>query len=543
MPINRNLPLPEGAPRTLALRTSAPRPQHPQDADFGIPVDRPSPGQPRHRLVTIGDSLTHGFKSLAITDTSLSWPAIVAAELGIADTFRYPSYPGPADCPGLPLNLEALLHRLEGISPNASTLWRTPRMLLAARKVMDHVEDYWETGLGAELPSAAAPLNHNLGIFGWDLRDAMSKSFGWCHDKITGDPDADDDALFNQLVSHNGERAALRALGGAGNDRGTTQVSAALTLGNDGSIETGDNPGDTSDGIETLVVQLGANNALATVVNFKLVWSADGYDDLDRKNKFTIWQPEHFAAELDLLTAEIATIRARHVIWTTVPHVTIAPLARGVGEKPYYSRYFPRYTRPWITDQDFDPSRDDCLTGDQMRAIDSAIDDYNDAIKAAVVAARRDRNLDWYLMDLCALLDSMAYRRYLTSPGSWPDWFEPYKLPARLAALSPQPDTRFFTSDALGRTQGGIIALDGVHPTTIGYGILAQEYIRVMETAGVIFHDSAGNPQPTPVEVDFAGLIDADTLITKPPHSLAGTLRTLGWLDEAADVFAALRGG
>src|SRR5204863_5512060 len=44
-----------------------------------------------------------------ITDTNLSWPAIVAWELGLsAQQFTFPRYPGPAGCPGLPLNLEAV---------------------------------------------------------------------------------------------------------------------------------------------------------------------------------------------------------------------------------------------------------------------------------------------------------------------------------------------------------------------------------------------------------------------------------------------------
>jgi hypothetical protein len=51
----------------------------------------------------LGDSLTQGFKSLAITDTGLSWPAIVAWELRLsAQQFTFPRYPGPAVCPGLP---------------------------------------------------------------------------------------------------------------------------------------------------------------------------------------------------------------------------------------------------------------------------------------------------------------------------------------------------------------------------------------------------------------------------------------------------------
>jgi hypothetical protein len=46
------------------------------DPTLGIPVNISKIGNPQHRLVTIGDSLTHGFQSGAIFNTSLSYPAI-----------------------------------------------------------------------------------------------------------------------------------------------------------------------------------------------------------------------------------------------------------------------------------------------------------------------------------------------------------------------------------------------------------------------------------------------------------------------------------
>ena len=52
-----------------------------EDPTLGIEVDREADGRPRNRLVTIGDSLTHGFQSGAIFNTDISWPAIVAREL------------------------------------------------------------------------------------------------------------------------------------------------------------------------------------------------------------------------------------------------------------------------------------------------------------------------------------------------------------------------------------------------------------------------------------------------------------------------------
>ena len=180
------------------------------------------------------------------------------------------------------------------------------------------------------------------------------------------------------------------------------------------------------------------------------------------------------------------------------------------------SRYFPFYTRPWITDDDFDPKRDPRITEDEARAIDSAIDGFNSAIIASVKAARQD-GLDWYLFDLGGLLDSLAVRRYVESPWARPSWWRPYELPPELLRLDPVPNTRFFRAGSDGYTDGGLFSLDGIHPTTIGYGLIAQEVIRVMERAGVRFTQRDGvTPRAGPVRVDFARLLMADTLVSHP---------------------------
>src|SRR5262249_7854857 len=151
------------------------------------------------------------------------------------------------------------------------------------------------------------------------------------------------------------------------------------------------------EGIETMVVMLGANNALGSVVSLQPCWTPENYLDLDpeqrliAKRNYNVWRPDHFAAEWATLVERLRAVEAQHVIVATVPAVTIAPIARGVaGKIAPQSRYFPYYTRPWITDTDFDEDRDPRLTVDEARAVDSAIDAYNDTIVASVEAARRD---------------------------------------------------------------------------------------------------------------------------------------------------------
>lgn len=493
------------------------------DPTLGIAVDVDRTGSPPHRIVSIGDSITQGFASGAVFHTDLCYSAIVAHELGW-DGLRVPGYPGFG---GLPLNIELLLRTLQDRFGTTFEWWEVPQALFALRQYMDQVEDYWERGPGSRNP-VVAPPRHLLAVYGWDLRDALERTPD--RELAAVRPPRDD--LVNQLVSDHGSRAALRALPNAtAAQRAGTVFDAAVELGSEGD--------GASHGIETLVVALGSNNALGAVTSLELVWSGPGFDTLAGKAGFTVWRPEHFRAELALVAAQVARVRARHVVWCTVPHVTIAPIARGVGAKPPGSPYFDHYTRPWISDAEFDPRRHKHLTGVEAAAVDAAVDAYNDDIVATVAAARR-RGQDWYVCDMATLLDRLAVRRYLLDPTARPPWWTPYPLPPALARLDPAPDVQFLTTGADGRrATGGLFSLDGTHPTTVGYGLLAQELITVMERAGVGFRYVDGTERPGPVQVDVERLIRRDTLVNFPPGNVTSGLKVLGWADEVAGVFGA----
>ncbi|POX38041.1 hypothetical protein C3486_24965 [Streptomyces sp. Ru73] len=494
------------------------------DATLGIEVPHRWRGEPRHRLVAVGDSLAQGFQSGAVFRTELSFPALIAYEMGWARHFRQASFHGLG---GLPLNIELLLRDLEAHYGREVDWWEAAPALFRAHRFMDRVEDYWERGPGTVVPRTTA-VHHNLAAFGWDLRDALAKSADVCRRTIS----APTDNLLDQVVEHAAERAALRVLPAFPPEAGAlTQLGAVRKLGDEVGAT------DPEHGIETLIVFLGANNALPVVTRLRVVWSGDGYDDPARKEAFTVWRPEHFTAELRLLAQEVRAVKVRHVIWCTVPHVTIAPLARGVGGKTRPgSAYFPYYTRPWIGDRDFDPRQDPHITGQQAQDVDRAIDRYNDAITAEVRQARQDGK-DWYLLDTAGLLDRLAARRYADDPLARPEWWQPYVLPPRLQALTPPPNTHFLAGDGERRVDGGLFSLDGIHPTTVAYGILAQETINVMRLANVEFRrPDEKTPRPDPVLVDFDRLIRHDTLINHPPGNLTQGLAVLGWADQALDL-------
>jgi hypothetical protein len=513
-------------PAEVQIRTNPREPV--TDPTLGIEVPRGAAVTTKHRLVTVGDSLTHGFMSAAVHRTDLSWPAITAYELGLtAEQFTFPTYEWPTGPGGLPLDLERLARSFEkrfGAHLDFREIVRAGRWL---QSYMDGVEDYWERGDGSRTPPRGPPF-HNMAVYGWDLLDPQLLTSTTIASRLARP--TNDDPL-SQLVERHQDRAAWPILQRArrGN-RSRTVLDAVAAMSR------------PTEGVETLVVVLGPNNALGAVVTLKPTWTPEGYAKLSPEERLAarvgcnLWRPSAFAADWSLLEAKLRAVTAQHIIIATVPSVTIAPIARGVFNKIRpQSRYYPYYTRPWIADEDFDTKRDPYITGDEARAIDSAIDSYNETIIGSVAAARTD-GLDWYLFDMGSTLDRLATRRYIEGPWARPSWWTPYELPVALRALDPVPNTRFFRCGPGGRTEGGLFSLDGVHPTTIGYGIVAQEIIKVMELAGVAFLDRNGHPRSSPVLIDFERLLRADTLIGAPPAAVSDTLSLIGWLDDKLDL-------
>jgi hypothetical protein len=487
------------------------------DPTLGIEVaPPPQDAPPRNRLVAIGDSLTMGFQNYAAFRTDMSYPAIIAHELGAGDAFRVPEYDGPGD--GLPLNLEALVRDLEARFGARIDLWEAPGALLRIRQWLEAHEDYWERGPGARF-TPPPEINHNLGVSGRSFYEAVRETARGLERQINPPRDSIIDPLLPEDAD---ARMALRALASAGG-MGLTAFQAAEALG----AQTGDGH-DARFGIETLVVMLGSNSALGSVARLRVDWQRT---TSPRRAAATVLAPSVFREDLMAAVRRVRRIRARLVVWATVPHVTIAPIARGVDEKVRDgSRYFEHYTYPWIAGARFNRAWDPHITHRQARAVDAAIDQYNDDIARAVAAARR-AGRDWRILDIAGLLDRLAHRRYLQDRSAQPPWWTPYPLPPELAALRPVPDSQFLSTDDAGRRDaGGLISLDGVHPTTIGYGILAQEVIDVMGGAGVRFQRPDGTPRPWPVRVDMGRVLAEDTLMQHPPRSADSSLRTIGWV-------------
>jgi hypothetical protein len=471
------------------------RPRFP-DPTLGVAV--PDPGAAAaHPLVTVGDSVTHGMSHGAVSRRDVSWPAMVADCLGVA--MRAPEYGGPLG--GLPFNIEGLLRRLQDSFGERLNPLELVRLPLTLHELVDANEDFWERGAGASAPPTDV-RSTNLGIYGWDVRDCLSYTAGVAAARLAAAPPHDD--LLGAVPSNDSDIAARAVLAPFGPS--AAQIDAAAWFGDNG-------------GIGTLVVAHGANNALRSVVDKSVVWSDTGFDTLEGKGGYNVWRPTHFALEYGRLVDAVRRIDAQRVVLATVPHVTVAPIANGVnpddpGRKwREGSRYFPYYTDPWIAEADFRPDKHRSITHQEARAIDSAIDQYNTTIVEAVRHARSEGRR-WYLLDLCGILDGLAQRRYVDDDeAAGRNGWTPYPLPAEFAGL----DTRFFRSDRTGRLQGGLFGLDGVHPTTSGYAIVAGAVLDVLAVAGV----KAANP------IDYADLARRDTLNANPPALMTTALNLI----------------
>jgi hypothetical protein len=464
------------------------------DPTLGVDVPAAGADTAAHPLVTVGDSLTHGMSSGAVSGARPTWPAVVAGCLGI--DLPEPTYGGPLG--GLPFDIEGLLRRLQDTFGDRLNPLELVALPVELQRLVDANEDHWERGAGAVAPPTDVRFA-NVGIYGWDVRDCLSYTAGLAAARLAASPPHDD--LLGAVPSNDSDLAARSVLAPFGPS--AAQIDAAAWFGDDG-------------GIGTLVVVHGGNNALRSVVDKNVVWSDAGYDTLEGKDGYTVWRPTHFAMEYGRLVDAVRGIDARRVLLATVPHVTVAPIANGVNpEAPGRkwregSRYFPYYTDPWIDEADFRPDRHRHLTHQQARAIDSAIDQYNATIAEAVRHARSEGR-HWYLLDLCGVLDGLAQRRYIDDDeAAAANGWVPYPLPPELADL----DTRFFRSDRSGRLQGGLFGLDGVHPTTSGYTVLAQAVLDVLRVAGI-------EPQRP---LDVADLRRRDTLNASPPALMTTAL-------------------
>ncbi|MCG9130744.1 lipase [Candidatus Poribacteria bacterium] len=456
------------------------------------------------KLVAIGDSLTQGVQSGSVFKTGLSFPALIAESMGsnVPKNFRVPSFPGS----GLPFNIECFLRSMrqklgrdiEGIE------WA--ELLYHLSGFVDDIEDLYERGAGSK-PAAYTGLYHNLAVAGFRVYDSfkvnakycvcqiMDKE-GWIQDDFLGLPSAPMYRIA-QRVLNPGQRRYQNSW---------TQIDNLKALNK------------PEDPVENLILFLGANDCLGTLKDLEIRDMAENppSDPQERRKRYNLTSAEVFREDYRRMVVQISSVISdtTRVFVGNVPHVTIAPITQGISgddDSVNNDGYFPYYGPFYATQEAFNPRWDPHLTGTEAQRIDKRIDEFN-AIIGELIQEQGER---WQVVDICALLDDLAVKR--NSETDCPtevleNFFQRRNRsdhPLLAANLNPTPSVLRFESSQRGRISGGLFSLDCFHPTTIGYGLIAEEFLREMENVNV------ENADPT--RLNWRQIIKRDSLIQNPP--------------------------
>ena len=366
---------------------------------------------------------------------------------------------------------------------------------------MDGVEDYWERGAGAG-PASVGGFFHNLAVWGFTVNDSYTITPHLCEDIIDREEGwIDDDALG--VPSAPMYRTARRVLNPKNRPdrRGDTQLETLRKLVTQ------------SGGLDVLILWYGANDCLGTVLDLDVRDMATHVGAVPRhpseRRQWNLTSDRQFRLDYERLAVEVDGIVGTDtaVFVGTVPHVTIAPVAHGIGR--FHKGYFDNYARFFVRDGSFSHLLHDHLSGKDARHIDTRIDAFNQTISDVA-----DSRSNWFVVDTGKALSQFAVRRneFDDDPGKAIRCYYADQGDHPLLQLDPLPSLLMLqTAEDGRRLGGGLTSLDGVHPTTIGYGIIAEVFLAAMRNAGVNGAD--------PARLDWPLVMANDTLLQSPPKA------------------------
>lgn len=449
--------------------------------------------------------MAQGFKNGGIYRTDLSFPALLAKSMGKQTTFEMHSFTAQA---GIPINIEVLVRGIEEKFGDEINLFNSVAAGREMYRTLRRIKSYWEGRLISLKKEREVPY-HNQAIWGFSISDC------WLIDELFSRKYLESNqarySVFDVLpdnAMYTTARLVLNPSFSPELER-NSKVDNIVRLQEDG-------------GIENLICCIGHNNIVGAVTKLKIIHSEK--DDLEKpysERTCTVFRPDHFEHELRILYEQLAGLNIKNVFVPTIPYVTIPPAIRGVNEDRSETGggYFDYYARFWIWDEDFDPAKHPHLTKSDAIFLDRTVDEYNHTIKKLA------DEFGFTVVPIGRYVHAAARRRGMDgSLNPFPDEF--------IEALKRNPKTEYLVNDK-GETRistdylrlndetgkidrGGIFSLDGLHPSTIGYGLIANIYRMHMKKRGVKFEHP----------IDWDHVIENETLVTEPP-ALLGDLRKL----------------
>lgn len=463
----------------------------------------------KHKLVAIGDSMAQGFKNGGIYRTDLSFPAVIARSFGDEFTFEAPSFSAQT---GIPVNMELLIR---GLQEEFGDRLRKRDFIRSAAYVyttLRRIKNYWEGNFKPLNVERELPY-HNQAVWGFSNSDVWLMNESYSKNFIKNNPPGY--TVFNVLPDHAMHITSRMVLNPSFEEEfaENSMIDNAKLLSEDG-------------GIENLICCVGHNNIVGAVTKLQLIYSEkEDVCTYHGERKCTVFRPEHFETETRNLYERISQINAQNVFVPTIPYMTIPPAIRGVNEDRTLpeSGYFDYYSRFWIWDEDFNPDKHPHLTREDAITLDQHVDQYNTTIRDLA------HEFGFNVVPIHRYVREAARRRHGSEKlNPFPDEFiQAIRANPKTTHLIDNEGEIRLSTDYLRLDEntgkldrGGIFSLDGLHPTTIGYGLIGNIYMQVMKKAGVKFEKP----------FDWNYVINNDTLITEPPlllDNLRLTLRLL----------------
>jgi len=449
----------------------------------------------KYKLAALGDSMTLGFKNGGIYRTDLNFPNILARCFEPPIHFEQPSFTSQA---GIPVNMEVLIRGLQEDIGNELTWDKYLSAGTHIYRTLRRIKSYWE-GNKIDLCKNRPEPWHNQSVWGFAANDSWLMTEKKCRKFLAENEPRY--TVFSVLPDN-----AMYITG-----RMILNPSFEPQFENNNMIDNISHLHENG-GIENLILCIGHNNIVGGVTNLEIIYSTK--NDLNAfyaNRQCTVYRPEHFEMEMRTLYERIAKLKIPRVFVPTIPYLTIPPAIRGVNsDKTHSPGYFDYYTRFWIWDEDFDPEKHPYLSKSDAIELDQNVDQYNAIIRKLA------NEFGFHVVPVHKYVSAVARRRRgFEDIRAFPDSFLEAikKNPKTSYLIGTDHDIRISTDylrlcDETAKIErGGIFSLDGLHPTTVGYGLIANIYHMEMKKAGVKFQK----------EIDWDFVIENEPLIVDPP--------------------------
>lgn len=436
------------------------------------------------KLFTIGDSTSQGVMAFTATLPNITYSSLIAQKLGLTlqKDYRFPNW------------TESLSKDIGDIVGRLNYYYESNRFdSLTELQILNDLIQLSEVSSKLSTPALTQNRNkdteffHNVAVSGFGIADAwqvtpelcknelfLNKKFSLCF-KYLGVPE-------NPIY-----RIALNVLNPSLNPKydGYTQLNWLETHAT------------SEGGIENIIIWLGSNHVVGSVKSLNINQTPNNpsarpsslspVERLKVKN-WNLWHPEDFAFDFDELIKRVNEImnknKARNwnVFIVTIPFVTNLPLLKGFGlisswkKNKIYHEYYTHLSY----DESLALKKGLYLTIQDIIYIDECVNKFNISIKKTINTINNcHKRIRYHIVDISKILKQFSKRQKNPQPK--------YIDPDIFNFINANVGTEYSKYDTVGdRNLCRIFSLDGIHPNVIGQGLIANEFLKIMNKAGVI---------------------------------------------------------